>query len=68
MFVQHVQGIRPGIATVNNDGQPGGVRQLHLLAKHPLLRLARRVIVKVVQPNLAPGDNFRMFGQLRKAF
>ena len=36
------------------------MRQFHLLPKHFLLHFARRVVVVIVDPYLAPGNYFAM--------
>ena len=63
--------IFPGIvarfrrAAVNHDGQLRRRRQFHLPYEDFFLHVPRRVIVKIIQPDLAPGDHLRM---LRQAF
>ena len=39
-------------------------RQFHLPRKDFFLCFPRGMIVKVIQPNLAPGDDFGMAGQI----
>ena len=42
---------------MNHDRQFGRTRQFHLLQKYLLLQFAGRVIVKVVEPDLPPGND-----------
>src|SRR5258705_5696333 len=64
VFVDHVQTIGPGIAAVNDDGKLCLLRKGHLIAEDAVLRFARRMIVVVVETDLAPGDDFGMLRQL----
>ena len=50
---------------MNDDRQLGLPCQRHLIAKNSLLHIARRMIVEIVETNLAPGDDFWMFRQSR---
>jgi len=67
VLAQQLQTIFPGVVAalrrpaVNHHRQPGRLRQLKLLQENQLLHLAGRVIVKVIQPNLSPGNHFRSF-------
>ena len=45
---------------MNHDGELGGCGQFHLAKEDFFLRVARRVIVIVVKPDLAPGNHFGM--------
>ncbi len=69
MFADQAQQIVPGIlavvgrTAVNDDRQLGRSRHFHLLEEDALLHVARRVIVKVVEPDLAPGDDFGIVRQ-----
>src|SRR5262245_10667723 len=70
MIAQHPDGVIPGILAVvrwpavNNDGQPRCSRLLHLAAKDLLLHLARGVVIKVIESDLAPGNDLGMPGEL----
>src|SRR5215831_14695537 len=70
MLAQHLNGVVPGIlavvgrAAVNNDGQPRGPRLLHLPAKDLLLYVPWRVVIEVIESDLAPGNDLGMTGQL----
>ena len=63
MLANQAQHIVPGVlavvgrAAVNDDGQLGGLCHLHLLNEDALLHVAWRVIVEVVESDLAPGDD-----------
>ena len=46
-----------GRPAVNHDRQLRRPCHLHLLQENLLLHVARRVIVEIVQPNFAPGDD-----------
>ena len=54
----------PSIAAMNDDGELSGVGELHLRAENGGLHVARGVVVKIIQANFAPGDDF---GMLREA-
>src|ERR1700676_3262757 len=41
------------------------MRQLQLLQKYPLLHISRRMIIEIVQPNLAPGNDLGALCQSR---
>src|SRR5258708_33017983 len=60
VFFEHVQTIGPGIAAMNDDGQFCLLGQYHLIAEDAVLRIARRMIVVVVETNLAPRNDFGM--------
>ena len=47
-------------------GSFGLLRERHLVAKNAILHVARRVIVEIVEANFAPGDDFRVLGELRE--
>ena len=51
---------------MDHDRQFGRARQFHLPQEYLLLQFARRVIVKVVQPDFAPGDDLGPSCQLFK--
>src|SRR5260370_20189072 len=63
MFFDHVEAIRLGIGAMNNDWKVGLVRQRHLLVENAMLQVARRIIVEVVESDLAPRDDFGMLRQ-----
>ena len=48
---------------MNDDGQLGRMRQRHLIAEDLSLRVARRMIVEIVEPDFAPRDHFGMLRQ-----
>src|SRR5882762_11269505 len=62
MFADHREAIVPGVFSVirgpavNDDGQLGWASEFHLPNEDRFLHIARRVIVKVVEPDFAPGD------------
>ena len=70
MLANQAQQIFPRIlavvrrAAVNDDRQLGGARHLHLLDEYTLLHVAGRVIIAVVETDLAPGDHLRIARQL----
>ena len=49
---------------MNDDGQLGRPRHFHLPDENLLLHRTRRVIVKIIQADLAPGDYSGIFRQL----
>ena len=49
---------------MNHDRQLGRARQFHLPQEDLLLQFARRVIVEIVQPDFAPGNDLGPFRQL----
>jgi len=49
---------------VNHDGQLRGARQFHLPDEDGLLGFSRGMIIKIVEPDFAPGDDFRFSRQL----
>ena len=53
-----------GIAGVDHQRQAGGARGGDMGAKAALLRLARAVLVEIIQPRLAQRHDLRMLGQL----
>ena len=48
---------------MNDDGKPCLLRKCHLIAEDAVLHIARRMIVVVVETDLAPGDDFGMLRQ-----
>src|ERR1700737_1343152 len=62
------EAIGPSVATVDDDGEFGVAGERHLIAKYLVLAVARRVIVKIIQSNLAPRDYFWMFGEGTQLF
>ncbi len=60
-FVDDLQAIGPGVAAVDDDGELGRAGLVELAPEDLLLHLARRVVVVIVEANLAPGDYARMF-------
>src|SRR5712672_119298 len=50
----------PGVAAVNYDGELCGVGELHLRAEDGGLRIARGVIVEIIEADFAPGNDFAM--------
>src|SRR5208283_2741436 len=71
ILADDVQQVIPSILTVvrrsamNDDRQARRARHLHLLKKYALLHVARRVVVKVVEPDFAPGNDL---GIARQSF
>jgi len=63
MFLNHVQAIGPSVTAMDDDGLLRPARQIHLLAENTRLRFARRMIVKIIEPDLPPSDDFRMLSQ-----
>src|ERR1700745_1324813 len=63
LLSEHRQTILPGViaalrrSAVDHDRQLGRARQFHLFKKDKLLYLSRRMIVVVIQSDLAPGDD-----------
>ena len=64
MLLDERKAVVPGIAAVNDDGELSGVGELHLRAKNGGLHVAWGVVVKIIEANFAPGDDF---GMLREA-
>src|ERR1019366_3172227 len=62
VFSNQAQQVVPGVlavigrSAVNDDGQLGGAGHLHLLQEDSLLHVARRVVIKIIEADLAPGD------------
>src|SRR3954469_2468664 len=52
--------------TMNDDRQLGRTRHLHLPNENALLNIARRMIVKIVEPNLPPRNHLRIACELLK--
>ena len=52
---------------MNKDGKLRRLRQFHLSDKDFLLHVARRVIVEIVEADLAPCDHVRIARQIRHA-
>ncbi len=52
---------------MNKDGKLRRLRQFHLSDKDFLLHVARRVIVEIVEADLAPCDHARIARQIRHA-
>src|ERR1019366_302673 len=69
VFSDKAQHVVPGVLTVigraavNDDGQIGGAGHLHLLLENSLLHVARRVVIKIIKADLAPGDYLGRFRQ-----
>src|SRR5262249_25180626 len=69
VFAKYVDGVIPGVLTLvrgarmNSDGRPRGAGLLHLPAKDLFVPLARRVVVKIIQADLAPGQDLGMLGK-----
>ena len=51
------------VARMDHQRQAGFARRGNVLAEALLLRVARAVVVVIVEAGLADGDDFRMFGQ-----
>ena len=62
-FFDELQAIGPGVAAVDDDGEFCFASESHLLAKDFVLHFARRMIVEIVEADLAPGDYFGMSGE-----
>ena len=71
MIAQHLQRVIPCVLTVvawaavDDDRQLRRCGQFHLAAKNFFLYVARRVIIKIVQADFAPGNQLWMFCQIR---
>src|SRR5437879_3271424 len=63
VFFNHIEAVSPGVAAMNDDGQPGLLSESHLVAEDAVLRVARRMIVEIIEANLAPRDDSRMLRQ-----
>ncbi len=48
---------------MDNDGELGLLGKSHLVAKNSVLCIARRMIVKIVKTDFAPGNDFGMLRQ-----
>src|SRR5690349_4485486 len=59
------EGIGFGFPSVNRDWKPALASHSQLFSKSSTLHLARRVVVMIIQPDLAPRDHLRV---LRKIF
>src|SRR5258706_287236 len=70
MLAQKCERVIPGILTIvrgaamDHDWLLRRSRKLYLAQEDLLLRLARRVIVKIVEPDLAPGNHLGMARKL----
>src|SRR5258708_38229328 len=53
---------------MNDDGQFGRTRQFHLADEYALLNIPRRVVVKIVEADFSPGDDFRALRKLGHFF
>src|ERR1700730_2716733 len=62
-FFEKIEGVRPGIAAMNDDGKLCGLGQSHLFAKDFLLDVARRMVVEVIEADFTPGDYFGVMGK-----
>lgn len=60
-FLDKLEAIGPRVAAMDDDGKFGFMSEGHLPAKNGVLRFAWRVIVKIIESNLAPGDDLGMF-------
>src|ERR1700676_19480 len=63
---ENAETIGPRVAAMNDEGHLCLARQRELLAKNAILNVAGRMIVEIVEPNLAPSDHFRMLRECRK--
>ena len=74
MLLDEAEALVPGIlrvfrgTAVNHDRQLGSACQLHLADKNLALHLTRRMVVKVVESDLSPGQHLGMLSQLREFF
>jgi hypothetical protein len=66
MLPQEGERIRFRFARVNDDGQSSLLGQVELTEEDVALHRPRRVIVMIVEPDLSPGDDPRMSGQLQQ--
>src|SRR5467141_3231817 len=57
VFFDKVEAVRPSLAAMDDEGQLGLSGERHLFAKDARLYLSRRVIVMIVEADLAPGDD-----------
>ena len=60
MGLEHIETIGPSVSAVDDDGQLGGVGELHLVTKDALLDVAGGVIVEIIEADFAEGDHFGM--------
>ena len=65
--LENLERIVPCLAAVQDHRQPGLPGHFQLPAEDALLHLARRMIVVVIEADLAPRDHFRMPCQAGKA-
>src|ERR1700730_2856197 len=65
-FLENVEAIGPRVAAVNDDRQLCVTGERKLVAKFAILNVTGRMIVKVVEADLAPGDHFRMLRERRE--
>ena len=49
---------------MDHDRQLGRARQFHLPQEYLLLQLARRMVVEIIEADLAPGNHLGPFRQL----
>ena len=65
-LVEDAEAIGPGVAAMNNDGQMGFAGEGKLATEDILLHVARRMIVKIIEADFAPGEDARMLGEARE--
>ena len=60
LVFQDLDGVLVGVAGVDTDGQASQAGSTDLTAKHLLLHVVGRAIVKIIKARLADTDDFRM--------
>ena len=60
MVLEQPPGVLPGLSRVDHDGLPRVTRQMHLLHKHGPLPVPRRIVVVIVQADLAERHHLGM--------
>ena len=58
-LLQDLSGVGVGVARMDDQRQPGLARGRDVIAKAAFLRLARALVVEVVEPGFADRDDFR---------
>src|SRR5262249_34060262 len=63
VLFKHIEAVGPCIAAMDDDGQFGLCSGRQRVAEYFGLYVARRVVVVIVEADLAPGNHFRMLGK-----
>src|SRR6267142_6928788 len=63
MFFNYVQAICPRVAAMDDNGLLRPPRQRNLVSENMRLHFARRMIVKIIESDFSPRDDFRMLSQ-----